>query len=96
MSDSYEDWQERNINRMTTDQINEAIAIRHICDEPNVAAMQADLLKAEAEIRYWRDATEHMYHVKGNCTCQGRAEKLWCRRCWILTKFEQQTGEKMK
>jgi len=69
---------------------------RYVSPTVSVAELQAEVLALEAQVKYWRDATEHMFHVKGGCTCQGRAEKLWCRRCWIKLKFRDETGEAMK
>ena len=98
MSDSFHDYPPARASDdyMTTAEINEAIRIRHTDPEPNIAWLQSRILELEAGIKYWREATEHMYHVKGACTCQGRAEKLWCRRCWILDKFKTETGERMQ
>ncbi len=94
MSDSFEDYPPaRNFeDMMTTAEINEAIAINHV--PVNVAHLQADLLAAQASIAYWREAFRHMFHVKGSCSCQGRAEKLWCQRCRYIDKYEAQTGIK--
>ena len=96
MSDSYEDYPPaRNFqDMMTTAEINEAIAINHV--PVNVAHLQADLLAAEAQVKYWRDAFQHCLAVKGGCSCQGRAEKLWCQRCKYINKFEEQTGEQCR
>ena len=96
MSDSYEDYPPARAfdDMMTTAEINEAIAINHV--PVNVAHLQADLLAAEAQVKYWRDAFQHCLAVKGGCSCQGRAEKLWCQRCKYITKYEDQTGEKCR
>ena len=74
--------------------INEAMRIDYV--DVNVAHLQADLLAAEAMIDYWREATRHMLQVKGSCGCQGRAEKLWCQRCRIMDRYEQETGNKCR
>lgn len=92
MSDGYEDYPPARAfeDMMTTDQINEAIAIDHV--PVNVAHLQADLLAAQASMQYWRQAFRHCLQVKGGCSCQGRAEKLWCWRCRYMDKYEQETG----
>ena len=91
MSDSFEDYPPARAfdDQMTTDQINEAIAIKYIADGVSVAVLQAD-------VAYWREAARHMLQVKGSCGCQGRAEKLWCRRCRIMDRYEQETGIKCR
>ena len=96
MSDSFEDYPPARAftDMMTTADINEAIRIDYV--DVNVAHLQADLLAAEAMIDYWREATRHMLQVKGGCGCQGRAEKLWCQRCRIMDKYEQETGNKCR
>ena len=96
MSDSFEDYPPARAftDMMTTAEINEAIRIDHV--DVNVAHLQADLLAAEAQVKYWRDAFQHCLAVKGGCSCQGRAEKLWCQRCKYINKFEEQTGEQCR
>ena len=98
MSDSYEDYPPARAtdDYMTTAQINEAIRIRHTDPEPNIAWMQSRIAELEAFTAYWRDATRHMLQVKGSCGCQGRAEKLWCQRCRIMDRYEQETGNKCR
>jgi len=98
MSDSFEDYPPARAidDFMTTNEINEAIRIRHTDPKPNIAWLQSRILELEASVKYWRNATEHMCHVKGACTCQGRAEKLWCERCRIKERFRNETGEGMK
>ena len=93
MSDSFEDYPPaRNFeDMMTTAEINEAIRIDHV--DVNVAHLQADLLAAEASIAYWRNAWAHCMKVKAQCSCQGRAEKLWCERCKPITRYENETGK---
>ena len=56
---------------------------------PSIAALQAD-------VSFWREAARHMLQVKGSCGCLGRAEKLWCRRCRIMDRYETETGEKCR
>ena len=91
MSDSFEDYPPARAftDQMTNDQINEAIAIKYIADGVSVAVLQAD-------VAYWREAARHMLQVKGGCSCQGRAEKLWCQRCRIMDRYEQETGQKCR
>ncbi len=95
MSDSYEDYPPARAtdDYMTTDQINEAIRIRHTDPEPNIAWMQSRTAELEAGVDYWREAFKHCLQVKGGCSCQGRAEKLWCRRCKLIDKYQAETGE---
>lgn len=59
----------------------------------NAYKLIADL---EDKVSYWQEAYKHCLHVKGSCSCQGRAEKLWCQRCKYITKYEQQTGNKCR
>ena len=98
MSDSFEDFPPARAtdDYMTTAEINEAIRIKHTDPDPSIAWLQSRILELEASVKYWRDASEHMFHVKGGCSCQGRDEKLWCRRCWIKQQFRKETGEGMK
>lgn len=98
MSDSFEDYPpDRALkDQMTTAEINEAISIKYVTPEPDIAAMQATILDLSYKVRYWQDAFKHCLYVKGSCSCQGRAEKLWCQRCKYITKYEQQTGEKCR
>lgn len=88
MSDSFDDFPPARAFRytMTNDQINEAIAIKHV--DVNVAHLQADLA-------YWREAWHHLWQVKASCSCQGRAEKLWCKRCIDMNRYEAETGVKV-
>lgn len=58
--------------------------------------LMAELATAHAKIAYWQGAYKHCLHVKGSCSCQGRAEKLWCQRCKYITKYEQETGNKCR
>lgn len=83
-------------DQMTTTEINEAISIKYIAPEPDIAAMQATILDLSYKVRYWQDAFKHCLHVKGSCSCQGRAEKLWCQRCKYITNYEEQTGNKCR
>ena len=98
MSDSFDDYPPARAtdDYMTTAEINEAIRIRHTDPDPSIAWLQSRILELEADVKYWRDASEHMFHVNGSCACQGRDEKLWCRRCWIMQRFRKETGEGMK
>ncbi len=98
MSDSFEDFPPARATDdfMTTYEINEAIRIRHTDPEPNIAWLQSRIAELETHVKYWRDATQLMFHVKGACSCQGRAEKLWCERCRIKNRFRDETGQAMK
>ena len=87
MSDSYEDYYQPRFEDKS----------------PSVAALQARILELEAGeadqealIDYWREAFKHMLQVKGGCSCQGRAEKLWCQRCRYMDRYETETGEQCR
>ena len=96
MSDSFEDYPPARAfdDMMTTAEINDAISIKHL--DVNVAHIQADLLAEQVAHQYWREAFRHMLHVKGSCSCEGRAEKLWCQRCRYMDKYETETGVKCR
>jgi hypothetical protein len=87
MSDSYEDYYQPRFTESS----------------PSVAALQARILELEAGeadqaaiIDYWREAFKHCLQVKGGCSCQGRAEKLWCKRCRYMDRYETETGEQCR
>ena len=92
MSDSFEDYPPARASDdyMTTAEINEAIRIKHTDPEPNIAWMQSRIAELEAKVNYWSSSWAHCYMTKGNCSCQGRAEKLWCDTCKTLTKYRDQ------
>lgn len=61
------------------------------------ARATADVLTTEQineamGLNYWREAWHHLWQVKASCSCQGRAEKLWCKRCNDMLRYQRETG----
>ena len=98
MSDSYDDYPPARAtdDYMTTAEINEAIRIRHTDPEPDVAWMQSRIAELEAKVNYWAGSWAYCYKTKGYCSCQGRAEKLWCDTCRTLSRYRDQIDSEFR
>ena len=92
MSDSFEDFPPARAtdDYMMTAEINEAIRIKHTDPDPSIAWLQSRILELERDVKYWATSWTYCYKTKGNCSCQGRAEKLWCDTCRTLYKYREQ------